>query len=121
MLPPVTSGPSKLLASQQLICCGNAATSQHKYRCPTRRRIPPNQEAAPVEGAEGANLSGVDGQGDAFASADGAAQRGATSANYKPTSSSMSFFSGLILGLGVFAFALGIGIYVVMWQRSRNK
>ena len=33
----------------------------------------------------------------------------------------MSFFSGLILGLGVFAFALGIGIYVVMWQRSRNK
>ncbi|MDK4305242.1 choice-of-anchor M domain-containing protein [Corynebacterium pseudodiphtheriticum] len=81
----------------------------------------PGLEAAPVEGAEGANLSGVDGQGDAFASADGAAQRGATSANYKPTSSSMSFFSGLILGLGVFAFALGIGIYVVMWQRSRNK
>ena len=81
----------------------------------------PGLETAPVEGAEDANLSGVDGQGDAFASADGAAQRGAASANYKPTSSSMSFFSGLILGLGVFAFALGIGIYVVMWQRSRNK
>lgn len=81
----------------------------------------PGLEAAPLEGADGENLEAVDGQGNAFASADGAAQRGATSANYKPTSSSMSFFSGLILGLGVFAFALGIGIYVVMWQRSRNK
>ncbi|MDK8846159.1 choice-of-anchor M domain-containing protein [Corynebacterium sp. MSK297] len=89
-------------------------------------------EAAPPAQADADNPGVVDGQEDVHGDAvdgdaldggaeDGAAQRGAANANYKPTSSSMSFFSGLILGIGVFAFALGIGIYVVMWRRSRNK